>query len=621
MSEDFDVDIDFSDNFSDNFSDSFSDNTEKNKNILFSYTAPSYENTKLENDSINSRILAIINTCNTTKLADTDADTIFADADTDTDNNMYATNRRDTISNNIGISTPITTDYNYTYTTPKETKVMKPYEYEEEEIFVNNNDEVCKVLFKAFPKINFVPLGQKTIESISITNCIICENIGYKVKSVKKISCESSEIMFKARQKASKNYETCTTYHGTTEKNAISICKKGYFMQTNKRELYGKGIYSTPLFWMAISYAMLHKNKDDEKSITQTILVNDCIDGSKGLGTKGQEDYGDNDILTDENQEIYCVKTADMLQVKYIITLERNMNNEITELQKSNIRFFETVVWILNNRIVNAKKANIKLNIITWDNMYEELQKAGTNLLFNAVVDPVINPDFIFAPGAGPSCSGAGAGAGRGAGRSTVSSASSNVGAGRGAGAGAGAGVSTNTSSTIGFGSANNTGNKRKYQPLNNFIFNKKEITVGQKIKILDVYMSDKFNFAKNQIATIEKIFRTYRAYIFVKFEGDINDRIIDINNSIKNKKGFPYFKDIDIDQKESWIVIPIQVGYFELIESGSASASGSSSGSGSGSGSVSGSASGSGSGSGSVSTSVSASASISESASKKQKI
>jgi hypothetical protein len=59
----------------------------------------------------------------------------------------------------------------------------------------------------------------------------------------------------------------------------------------------------------------------------------------------------------------------------------------------------------------------------------------------------------------------------------------------------------------------------------------------------------------------------------------------------IINKKGFPYFKDIDIDQKESWIVIPIQVGYFELIDSGSSS--------------------------GSASTSVS----ISESASKKQKI
>ena len=103
--------------------------------------------------------------------------------------------------------------------------------------------------------------------------------------------------------------------------------------------------------------------------------------------------------------------------------------------------------------------------------------------------------------------------------------------------------------------------------------------------------MSDKFNFAINQIATIEKIFRTYRSYIFVKFEDDINDRIININNSIKNKKGFPYFKDIDIDQKESWIVIPIQVGYFELIDSGSSS--------------------------GSASTSVS----ISESASKKQKI
>ena len=383
MSKDFDFDIDFSDSFSDSFldkfsdkfsdsfSDSFSDNTQKNNG------PPTYENTKLDNDTINSRILAIINTC---KLkvpnvifadadtdADADADTVFADADADVDVNMNATNRIDIISNNIGfgISTPVTTS--------KETKVIKPYEYEEKEIFVNDNVEVCTVLSKAFPKIKFVPSGQKTFESVSIANCIIYEYTGYKVKSVKKISCESSEIMFRARQKASNNDKTCTTYHGTTEKNAISICKKGYFMQTNKRELYGKGIYSTPLFWMAISYAMLHKNKDDEKSITQTILVNDCIDGSKGLGTKGQEDYGDNDILTDENQEIYCVKTADMLQVKYIITLERNMNDEITELQKSNIRFFETVVWILNNRIVNAKKANIKLNIITWDNMYEEL--------------------------------------------------------------------------------------------------------------------------------------------------------------------------------------------------------------------------------------------------------
>ena len=606
MSKDFDFDIDFSDSFS----DSFSDNTQKNNG------PPTYENTKLDNDPINSRILAIINTCklkvpnvifadaDADTVADTvadadvdtvfaDADTVFADTDADTDVNMNATNRRDTISNNIGfgISTPVITS--------KETKVMKPYEYEEEEIFVNNNVEVCEVLSKTFPKINFIPSGQKTIESISIANCIIALGTGYKVKSVKKISCESSEIMFRARQKASNNDKTCTTYHGTTEKNAISICKKGYFMQTNKRELYGKGIYSTPLFWMAISYAMLHKNKDDEKSITQTILVNDCIDGSKGLGTKGQEDYGDNDILTDENQEIYCVKTADMLQVKYIITLERNMNDEITELQKSNIRFFETVVWILNNRIVNAKKANIKLNIITWDNMYEELWKAGTNLLFNAVVDPVIDPSFTSKFHGNCPCSNTNLSAG--AGRGAAAGAAGAAGVSRGAGSGtvasrgivAGRGIVASASSSIGVSSSIGTGNKRNYQPLNNFIFNKKEITVGQKIKILDVYMSDKFNFAINQIATIEKIFRTYRAYIFVKFEDDINDRIININNSIKNKKGFPYFKDINIDQKESWIVIPIQVGYFELIDSGS------------------------GSSSGSASTSVS----ISESASKKQKI
>lgn len=586
------------------------DNIEKTyKNQNMSHTPLIYENTLIENDEINKRIQAIIQTKNAACVATSVVTCEVANVNT----------RDSSISSSIaGFGVDNISIIN------KTPQNFKPYEYEEEEIFNENNVEICEVLSKMFPDINLVLTDKKTIESISIANLQIYTKIGYTIKSVKKITNKSLDFMFEARQKASNNFKINTTYHGTTENNAISICKRGYVIQHSRRAKFGKGIYTSPLVWMALLYAKLQENKDNEESILQVLLVNNSIDGSKSVGYEGQEDFGDYDILTDKKEEIYCARTPDMLQVKYVIIFERNINNRLTEMQKNYMKFFEAVIWSLNKRIENANRANIKLNNITWNNMIRELHVAGfTDVLVSSVVGPILGP----IPGPIP---GLISGAGTNTGANT--SAGTNTGPGTSASSGAvinsGAGASTNTGANTGVLGVSGNSFWNNYTPpppklteKKHYLFNDKYIKIGSKIKILNAFNT--FKLCIGRTAKIMNIVKTHRLYLYVEIENkEINDNIIKINNNLKKKDNFPHFKHVS--QEISWIVIPIQTGYFELIEDASTSAASTSAASTSGastSGSSTSAASTSGASTSAASTSGSDSGSVSEPASKKQKI
>jgi len=54
------------------------------------------------------------------------------------------------------------------------------------------------------------------------------------------------------------------SYHGTKHGNANSIADQGYLMSKNRRQKFGRGIYSTPFIEVAARYAepFRHNNKE-----------------------------------------------------------------------------------------------------------------------------------------------------------------------------------------------------------------------------------------------------------------------------------------------------------------------------------------------------------------------
>jgi len=54
------------------------------------------------------------------------------------------------------------------------------------------------------------------------------------------------------------------SYHGTKRDNANGIADQGYLMSKNRRQKFGRGIYSTPFIEVAARYAepFRHNNKE-----------------------------------------------------------------------------------------------------------------------------------------------------------------------------------------------------------------------------------------------------------------------------------------------------------------------------------------------------------------------
>jgi hypothetical protein len=291
-----------------------------------------------------------------------------------------------------------------------------PWTSEKKHIFNLNNNEVTKVLSAAFPNIDLDISETGTLKNILTTNYNIFSKTGLAVYDVVSLNNHSINTMFKATQEASNNHNTNITYHGTNIENAKKIIIRGYNPKYIKREMIGSGIYSSPDIKHALKYSPHQINKKDIESCCslRIILVNNCIDGKKGLGSKGQKDFGDNEILTDKSQIYYCVRDHYMLCPTYAIIFKCYLNHEFTEMQKEymNPVPFEQITWLLHNRIENAKISNKKLNTITTDNVIEELKAAGytCHIAANIIIPgPYINPNT--GTGAGP---GHGPGLGRG---------------------------------------------------------------------------------------------------------------------------------------------------------------------------------------------------------------
>jgi hypothetical protein len=204
--------------------------------------------------------------------------------------------------------------------------------------------ECKKVISEAFSScVN----GLKDTSQCSIAKVIeiVSTASNYEVQDVTRIQnrpLQGIHSDFKRRYSI-KNERT--VFHGTTHDVALSISKSGFLGAASKRSKFGKGIYVSSNAWEALAYA------EPDKSLQQTLLVVNLLQGPTALGHQDQVDFGfDQDgkqILTLTNPEntIFCASRDSQLSAHYRITVRYLSCRSHTAAQQSVVKIYHPTVW------------------------------------------------------------------------------------------------------------------------------------------------------------------------------------------------------------------------------------------------------------------------------------
>ena len=142
------------------------------------------------------------------------------------------------------------------------------------------NEEVLSVLFASFPFL------AEHIEKISYGRCVetamaaFTTLTNHDIVDITRIDSTLRTNLFYSYRQIYGIKDARIVFHGTSEENAMRICKQGFKCSLGQRAKFGFGVYTAKKAFEALSYATPDKN------LNQTLLVTVLSQGPTTVGVR-----------------------------------------------------------------------------------------------------------------------------------------------------------------------------------------------------------------------------------------------------------------------------------------------------------------------------------------------
>lgn len=207
------------------------------------------------------------------------------------------------------------------------------------------NEEVLSVLFASFPFL------VEHIEKISYSRCVetamtyFSTLTNHDIVDITRIDSTLRTNLFYSYRQIYGIKDARIVFHGTSEENAMRICKQGFKCSLGQRAKFGFGVYTAKSAFEALSYAT------PDKHLNQTLLVTVLSQGPTTIGVRNLSDFGcdamGKDILTVTNPEetIFCASDAAQLLVPYRIRVRYNYTSTLLPTHHENVQFYHAKIY------------------------------------------------------------------------------------------------------------------------------------------------------------------------------------------------------------------------------------------------------------------------------------
>lgn len=251
--------------------------------------------------------------------------------------------------------------------------------------------ELCGVIGAAFGC-----LGHSTFGDLRSFRQLVEELPGHCNYSLEKVVRVMNRAQYKMHRAVADSFNvrtSCTTYHGTTLAASALITNTGFKGAACERALHGKGVYSSPDVWTALSFATPFERT------RQVFFVVEYIQGPSAPGVQDQVDFGVDAqgqeilTLTSPDLSILCASRENQLLATHRITVRYMEERPYTQRHKDCCK-------VMHSHIVSIIKVQNKIAASAAAQVLAAASKASTVREVDATHDTYNVGDRVLVAGA-----------------------------------------------------------------------------------------------------------------------------------------------------------------------------------------------------------------------------
>ena len=257
--------------------------------------------------------------------------------------------------------------------------------------FTEHEAELCGVLGAAFPCLGRATFGD--LRSFRQLTEELPEHCNYSLEKVVRVMNRAQYKMHRAVADSFNVRTSCTTYHGTTLAASALITNTGFKGAACERALHGKGVYSSPDVWTALSFATPFQRT------RQVFFVVEYIQGPSAPGVQDQVDFGVDAqgqeilTLTSPDQTIFCASRENQLLATHRITVRYMEERPYTQRYKDCCK-------VLHSHIISIIKVQNQIAVSAAKQAAVAASKASTVREVDATHDTYNVGDRVLVTGA-----------------------------------------------------------------------------------------------------------------------------------------------------------------------------------------------------------------------------